>query len=126
VIDLGVTTMNMPNSCQVLEAAGHNQALQTCAYCDPVWNAIQAEALAESENDSALSHWLEESVLKHRQLEESLGYILGERLFPSEPMMLQQELLVEVQRKSMSGTSKPPVAVGQLPSFVSTPSPTIH
>ncbi len=88
--------MTMPNSCKVLEPAGRNQALQTCVYCDPMWNAIQAEALAESENDSALKPWLEDTVLQHRRLEESLGYILGEKLFPSEPTMLQQELVAAI------------------------------
>ena len=88
--------MTMPNSCKVLEPAGRNQALQTCVYCDPMWNAIQAEALAESEYDSALRPWLEDTVLQHRRLEESLGYILGEKLFPSEPTMLQQELVAAI------------------------------
>ncbi len=88
--------MTMPNSCRVLEPAGRNQALQTCVYSDPMWNAIQAEALEESENDSALRPWLEETVLQHRRLEESLGYILGEKLFPSEPTMLQQELVAAI------------------------------
>ena len=88
--------MTMPNSCKVLEPAGRNQALQTCVYCDPMWNAIQAEALAESEYDSALRPWLEDTVLQHRRLEESLGYILGEKLFPSDPTILQQELVVAI------------------------------
>ena len=88
--------MTMPNSCKVLEPAGRNQALQTCVYCDPMWNAIQAEALAESEYDSALRPWLKDTVLQHRRLEESLGYILGEKLFPSEPTMLQHELVVAI------------------------------
>jgi serine O-acetyltransferase len=82
-----------------LEPAGSNQAQQICTYCDPIWNAIQAEALAESENDSALRPWLEVTVLQHRRLEESLGYILGEKLFPSEPTMLQQELLAAILAK---------------------------
>ncbi|MDC0935115.1 serine O-acetyltransferase [Pirellulales bacterium] len=88
--------MTMPVSCKVLEPAGHNGALQTCDYCDPIWNAIQAEALAESENDSAIKPWLEDTVLRHRRLEESLGYVLGEKLFPSEPAMLQQELVATI------------------------------
>jgi serine O-acetyltransferase len=88
--------MTMPNSCLVSEPAGSNQAQQICAYCDPIWNAIQAEALAESENDSALRPWLEVAVLQHRRLEESLGHILGEKLFPSEPTLLQQVLLAAI------------------------------
>ncbi len=88
--------MTMTNSCKVLEPAGRNQAPQICTYCDPMWNAIQAEALAESESDSALRPWLEDSVLQHRSLEESLGYILGEKLFPSEPTILQQELVAAI------------------------------
>jgi len=88
--------MTMSNSCKVLEPVGRNQALQNCAYCDPMWNAIQAEALAESESDSALRPWLEDAILQHRLLEESLGHILGEKLFPSEPTMLQQELVAAI------------------------------
>ena len=88
--------MTMPISCKFLEHSARSQALQLCVYCDPMWNAIQAEALAESESDSALKPWLEDCVLKHRSLEESLGYILGEKLFPGEPMMLQQELVAAI------------------------------
>jgi len=88
--------MTSPNSCKVLEPDRCDLGLQTCAYCDPIWNAIQAEALAESEKDSALRLWLEDSVLKHRQLEESLRYLLDEKLFLGEPMMLQQELLAAI------------------------------
>jgi serine O-acetyltransferase len=61
-----------------------------------MWNAIQAEALEESDCDSALRPWLEDTVLQHRRLEDSLGYILGEKLFPSEPTMLQQELVAAI------------------------------
>jgi len=88
--------MTMPKSCKVLEAGGDNQALETCVYCDPVWNAIQAEALAESEKDSALTPWLKEAVLRHQRLEESLGHVLGEKLFANEPRMLQQELIASI------------------------------
>jgi serine O-acetyltransferase len=88
--------MNMPNSCNLLGSVDCKQAMQTCIYCDPMWNAIQAEALAESESDSALEVWLKDSVLKHHRLEESLGYLLGEKLFPSESMMLQQEFVAAI------------------------------
>ena len=43
--------MALANTCKLLKSEGRVQALQACAYCDPVWNAIQAEALAESENE---------------------------------------------------------------------------
>jgi len=86
----------MPNACTVLEIAGHDQVSQACVYCDPMWNAIQAEALEESENDSALRPWLQDTVLQHRRLEDSLGHILGEKLFPSEPTMFQQELVAAI------------------------------
>jgi len=88
--------MTMPISCKVLEAIGRNQALQPCVYCDPMWNAIQAEALAETESDSALKPWLEDCVLRHRSIEASLGYVLGKKLCPGEPMMLQQELVAAI------------------------------
>lgn len=88
--------MTMPNSCFVSEPAGSNQAQQICTYCDPIWNAIQAEALAETENDAALKPWLEVAVLQHRRLEESLGYILGEKLFPSERTILPEALLAAI------------------------------
>jgi len=61
--------MALSNTCKLLESERRAQDLPTCAYCDPIWNAIQAEALAESENDSALRPWLEDSVLRHRRLE---------------------------------------------------------
>lgn len=86
----------MPNSCKVVELTGRTHASQTCAYCDPIWNAIQAEALAESDKDSALRPWLEDSILQHRSLEEALGYTLSEKLFPSEPSMFQQEVIAAI------------------------------
>jgi serine O-acetyltransferase len=88
--------MTMRKSCEFLERAGRNQTMVACDYCDPIWKAIQAEALAESENDFALRRWLRDSVLKHRRLEESLGYVLGEKLFPNEPKMLQDELVAAI------------------------------
>ena len=88
--------MALANTCKLLKSEGRVQALQACAYCDPVWNAIQAEALAESENDSALRPWLENSVLRHRWLEESLGSTIGEKIFPSEPTMFQQEFVAAI------------------------------
>ena len=49
-------------------------------YCDPLWNAIQAEALAASEAEPLLRPLIEESVLKRSSLEDGLSMLLSHKL----------------------------------------------
>ncbi len=89
--------MIMPTQCNVLEVLGCGAETQPCLSCDPIWNAIQAEAMAERDSDPTLRSWLDEAVLGYRRMEEALGHVLGEKLFPRDSAMLQQEFVTAVK-----------------------------
>ena len=61
-------------SCSISEWSGRSD--RACADCDPVWNAIQAEALQQSQKEPLLHAWLERSVLRHARIEAALGHLL--------------------------------------------------
>ena len=74
-------------SCSVLAISNRSDCV--CADCDPVWNAIQAEALQQSQKEPLLHAWLERCVLRHARIEAALGHLLGEKLFSEVPEAFQ-------------------------------------
>lgn len=81
-------------SCSILKSSGRSD--QRCADCDPVWNAIQAEALQQSQKEPLLHVWMERSMLRHARIEAALGYVLGEKLFSEAPESFQEVFLEAV------------------------------
>ena len=75
-------------ACSVLEFSDRGNV--ACADCDPVWNAIQAEALQQSQKEPLLHAWLERSVLRHARIEAALGHLLGEKFFSEAPEAFQK------------------------------------
>jgi len=70
-------------SCRIFESASHREL--PCEDCDPIWNAIQAEALAESQNEPILRQSLERFVLGHSRIDTALGDVLAEKLLVEAP-----------------------------------------
>jgi serine O-acetyltransferase len=52
-----------------------------CCGCDPVWKAIQAEALAQAESEPLLKDKLERLIIMQPDLVTGIALVLGERLF---------------------------------------------
>ena len=75
-------------SCSILETSGRSS--RACADCDPVWKAIQAEALQQSQKERLLQPWLERNVLRHARIEAALGHLLGEQFFSETPEAFQE------------------------------------
>ena len=66
------------------------------ASLDPLWQTIRREVSAEAAREPVLASFLHASVLNHKTLEDSLGFILAGKLESSVlPAMLIHELIVE-------------------------------
>lgn len=55
--------------------------LRRCPSCDPVWKAIQAEALAQAEKEPLLRDKFERFIIRQPDLVTGIAAVLGERLF---------------------------------------------
>ena len=69
-------------ACELFEPFARRLAL--CADCDPVWKAIQAEALEHAEQEPLLAPTFRRLVIEQPNLVTSLGHVFGERLFGDE------------------------------------------
>ena len=49
-------------------------------FCDPLWNSIQAEALAEADHEPLLRPLLQQAVLDRDSVGDGLAMVLGQRL----------------------------------------------
>lgn len=58
-----------------------------------IWESLTMEARREADRDPVLESWLTDSVLRHDRLEDSLGIVIGEKLFPNEPSLFSRELM---------------------------------